>query len=61
MDSSDQNIFSELKKKFYRCTYSDKYGGSIFSTFFILTSITLLIQIGQIKDVDPKYYHLLDK
>ena len=43
MESSDQNIFVELKKKFYRSTYSDKYGGSIFSTFFILTSITLLI------------------
>ena len=43
MESSEQNIFVELKKKFYRSTYSDKYGGSIFSTFFILTSITLLI------------------
>ena len=43
MESSDQNIFVELKKKFYRSTYLDKYGGSIFSTFFILTSITLLI------------------
>ena len=43
MESSDQNIFVELKKKFYRSTYSDKYGGSIFSAFFILTSITLLI------------------
>lgn len=48
MDSSDQNIFIELKKKFYRSTYSDKYGGSIFSTFFILTSITLLILYYQL-------------
>ena len=36
MESSDQNIFVELKKKFYRSTYSDKYGGSIFSTFFYI-------------------------
>lgn len=43
MQSSHEDIFIELKKKFYRSGYSDKYGGSIFATFFIFTTIILLI------------------
>ena len=36
MKSVESDIFLELKKKFYRSGYSDKYGGSIFATFVII-------------------------
>ncbi len=48
MKSVESDIFLELKKKFYRSGYSDKYGGSIFATFVIITTIILLVVYYQI-------------
>lgn len=48
MKSVESDIFSELKKKFYRSGYADKYGGSIFATFVIITTIILSIIYYQI-------------
>ena len=48
-NNSDKDIFDNLKKKFYRSGYTDKYGGSIFSCLVIIITIVLLTIYFQIK------------
>jgi len=49
MLSDESNVFKDMKVMYKRSGLSDRYGGSIFSTFIIITLFILLVCYYQIK------------